>query len=126
MFISYKGRNVELGKPAQVYFNLKRKIWSIKQNGEVVGHTPAVTIRGGIKFDVSESGRQYTIKKQSRFVHAWIHGIIESIDELDSTEMHGIKYNPYENEFFLDRETLQPIESAEVVTFTSHKIAYYA
>jgi hypothetical protein len=25
MFISYKGRNVELGKPAQVYFNLKER-----------------------------------------------------------------------------------------------------
>jgi len=56
--ISFKGRTLNAEKPIHVYRNLNRsgKVYSIRQQGVVVGHTTAICLRQ-CTFVVNGSGK---------------------------------------------------------------------
>ncbi|MEL6061882.1 MULTISPECIES: hypothetical protein [unclassified Methylobacterium] len=59
--------------PTDVYWNRTRKLWSLREDGRVVGHVPAV-ILGRVTFHASEPGRQRWIRTGERTVHAYARG----------------------------------------------------
>lgn len=103
-----------------VYFNLHKKVWSIKalegeNKGRVIGHARSVLL-ADVKPKVSEAGRQRVIQEKRKNVHAGITGqLIQSMssevsDELKDTlkAYHGesveVTYNPYKYTSFVDKK----------------------
>lgn len=89
-----------------VYFNLHRKVWSIKalegpDKGRVVAHSNYVILRN-VTPKVSEAGRQRVLRERRKNVHAglvgdWTEGgaVFMPFYALDVT------YNPYKHETFI-------------------------
>ena len=118
-----------------VYFNLHRKVWSIKalegeHKGRVIAHSSMVEM-SDCSFKVSEAGRQRVLRDKRKNVHAGIVGVVrtigENMDTLSRTAMrreanwvrHGghpaytpITYNPYKFSTFVRRSTETPVTSA--------------
>lgn len=95
--IPYKERSYDPSKPVQVYRNLSRSCYSIRQSGLVIGHSDFVCLEN-CKFVVIESGRQRVLKTKEKNVHAFIQGYIT---KKNTKPKNVVKYNPYLNEKFM-------------------------
>ena len=111
----------------QVYYNLHKKCLSIRYRGKVIEHAREVTLTDA-KFHVSEKGRQRVLKEKRKNVHAYVSGKLkESFWFLQSpkyiwTAKQRVTYNPYKYKNFVDKETLEPVASAEVVHISGKRI----
>ena len=111
----------------QVYYNLHKKCLSIRHKGKVIEHAREVTLTDA-KFHVSEKGRQRVLKEKRKNVHAYVSGKLkESFWFLQSpkyiwTAKQRVTYNPYKYKNFVDKETLEPVASAEVVHISGKRI----
>ena len=99
---SYRGRQISLDKPIQVYRNLTKKCYSIRQNGKVVAHAQKLCISNA-KFIVNEKGRDRVRKTGRKEVHAVIQGLYETsgMGTTASKELKlAVKYNPIREDYF--------------------------
>lgn len=87
-----------IGLTCNVYFNLNKNLWSIQHKGKVLGHFKRVTIRP-LKFHVNVNGQQKVMADKSRFVHAWIRGVIIDFKTKNKGELE-VSYNPYKRPYF--------------------------
>ena len=110
-----------------VYFNLHRKVWSIKalegpNKGRVIAHSKVIEM-SDCTFKVSEAGRQRVIRDKRKNVHAGIVGIVRTIGENVEKRFwvlwYGghptyspVTYNPYKFSTFVQRSTETPVTSA--------------
>jgi len=96
MIYPYKNRKLNLNKPVDFYRCLNRKgyIFSLRQNGLVVGHTDNIILKG-CELIINQNGKQRCIKTQSRNVHAFIRGFIGNIDDIKTSFSFILNYNPY-------------------------------
>lgn len=101
--IPYKDRNIDPDKPVEVYRNLHKKCYSIKQNGKVVAHATKILLKN-CTFVVHQRGREQVVRTKRKMVHAWVKGYIVDttmgINVYDSWKGKNIlpakiKYNPY-------------------------------
>lgn len=88
-----------IGCEVQVYFNLNKKLWSIKakvnNKWRVVGYTYYLSITP-IKARVGAAGFKQVNREKQKNVHAWLHGVLQSIDiEHETNTLDEISYNPY-------------------------------
>lgn len=97
----YKNRKCNPHLPVQVYKNIHKKGYSIRQEGLVVGHTEDATILDG-EFIVREPGRQRTLRHKVKNVHAWVEGTLQTTRPQIPLKVR-ISYNPYKNSTFVDR-----------------------
>ena len=114
----YKNRILDPDKPVQVYKNLHKNQWSIKQGSLVIAHADNLIMRQ-CKFKVNETGRQKVLKTQSKNVHAVIEGFIcdKIPDDTYSSDddchyYRCVSYNPYKFSFFYDKNDYSPIYMA--------------
>jgi len=96
---------VDLDKPIEVYRNLHKKCWSVRQAGKVVAHSPYILLRDA-KFVVQPAGREKVLREQKKNVHAFVKGYLvnakqanELITPIEWTQS-AITYNPYEYPYF--------------------------
>lgn len=97
------------GESVFVYFNLHKKVWSVKSRttGRVLCHTTTVTLSNATG-KISESGRQRVIREKRKNVHAGITGTIsEKPITVPLMRYRHITYNPYKYDSFvyLDDDT---------------------
>ena len=109
-----------------VYFNLHRKLFSIKalegpMKGRVVAHRHTVLLNDAT-FKVSEAGRQRVIREQRKNVHAGVSGTWFDDDVVQGktnafVTINGsaIMYNPYKYSTFVHLYGEHPITSARLV-----------
>jgi len=85
-----------IGKKVTVYFNLHKKLWSVKYKGRVVLHVSHISIIP-TKLHINENARLKVIKDKCRMVHAWINGEIVDFSDRDNEVNHedAFNYNPY-------------------------------
>ena len=113
-----------------VYFNLHKKLFSIKamegeKKGKVIGHVPAIVLDNA-KFKVSEAGRQRVIREKRKNVHAGVvgdmndQGIRLVIATRDLTTR--VTYNPYIYQSFINAETIEPVMSADTALLVNKRI----
>jgi len=127
----FKEREIDLDKSVEVYRNLNRKgrVYSIRQNGLVVGHATAVMLHD-VKFRVGKSGVDRVRKNMRKNVHAWASGTIalnggmgttaNQLDERKDTLPAKITYNPYTDYNFMCKNITSrafPVKGAMVVAF---------
>lgn len=58
----------------EIYRNLTRRAWSVRVGGRVVGHVPAIALRG-VTLRSSNAARLRCLRLGTRDVHAWARGI---------------------------------------------------
>ena len=104
-----------IGKQVQVYFNLHKKCYSVrdKKTRLVIAHVNKISL-GDVIFKVSEKGRQRVLEEQRKNVHAIVEGTILSYDAF-KRDMRGVTYNPYMYSTFITRADKQPIKTANEV-----------
>jgi len=91
----------------QVYKNLHKNCWSIKQGGKVVAHTDYICLRN-CKFIVSEKGRQRVLKEKRKNVHATIRGFIQRASNIEDigSGWETVSYNPYLSSGFKTKDRI--------------------
>jgi len=96
MIFPYKNRDIDYNKTVDFYRCLNRKgyIFSLRQNGLVVGHTDNIILKN-CKFIINQTSKERCIRTQSRNVHAFINGFIGNIDDIKNQFSFILNYNPY-------------------------------
>ena len=115
---------VDPDKPVEVYRNLHKKCWSVRQRGKVKLHTDYICLQNA-EFKVSQKGRERVLREQRKNVHAFIKSFIVDAAEInkmeDAMESYGqdvewtdVSYNPYKYSSFVTA-TEKPIKFARYV-----------
>jgi hypothetical protein len=99
---SFKNRKLDVTKPVEMYRCLNRKgfVFSIRQNGLVIGHTSKIVLKN-CKLIVNQAGKQRSIETHSRNVHAFIKGLIGEYNDIKLSFSYLVNYNPFSNENFV-------------------------
>ena len=96
-----QAREIDEKKRVFVYFNLHKKVWSVRQSGKVVGHTEHIMLKD-CRFLVGKKGRERVIREGKKNVHAGVSGYI--VDNVPNGYSHQeLTYNPYKYEGFVSR-----------------------
>ena len=132
-----------------VYYNLHKKIWSIKRGGRVREHAAEVIVvpmegKTTVEFVVSEPGRQRVLREQRKNVHAYVRGdaIVEGpegsalhprenaqylrnwsemVEDAADTMLMRVTYNPYQGPTFTVAGSDRPVNRARYVFMDSGK-----
>ena len=57
----------------EVYFNVRKRVFSVREHGKVIGHTDKILLKD-VQFVVREAGRQRVLRTGCKNVHAWARG----------------------------------------------------
>lgn len=116
----YKNREINYSQPVQIYRNLHKNCWSIRQKSKVVAHCDTLNLTQ-CKFYVNEDGRQWVVANKKKIVHAYVTGFLT-----DKVVDCGLKvrYNPYQHKQFIVyvNDVSQDIFEAAEVKFTENEV----
>lgn len=110
-----------------VYYNLHKKIWSIKalegpNKGRVVQHASMVVL-ADCTFKVSQAGRRRVLKEKRKNVHAGVVGTLVAVSGerayFPYTKSVPVTYNPYKYETFVYKASEKPISKCDRVLMTA-------
>ena len=96
---------IDHSKPVEVYRNLHKNCWSIRQGGKVKVHTSYLCLKDA-KFVVQPAGREKVLREQKKNVHAFVKGYLISASESNRlTEdiewtCDAVTYDPYKHPYF--------------------------
>ena len=102
---------IDPNKKIEVYFNLHKKTWSVRQSGKVIGHTDYIQVKDP-QFVVSKKGNERVRREKKKNVHAFVRGYVESRLPVFPSKMRFVTYNPYKNSSFVVRNTNDTICSS--------------
>ena len=111
----------------QVYYNLHKKCLSVRHKRKVIEHAQEVTLTDA-RFHVQQAGRERVLKQKRKNVHAYVSGKLKEsfwftqAPKYIWTAKQRVTYNPYKYKNFVDKETLKPVASAEVVHISGKRI----
>jgi hypothetical protein len=88
-------------RSVEVYRNLHKQCYSIKQDGLVKAHADEISLKK-CTFHVNEKGRDRVRKTKRKEVHAWVKGFLSKLFDLPM-EYNRIHYNPYKTDGFMHR-----------------------
>ena len=107
---------LDYSRPVQVYRNLHRACWSVRQDGLVKAYTDIVHLTDA-RFVVNDKGRDRVVLTKSKGVHAWLKGIIhpkpERVRAFGDERWRRVVYNPYKNKQFTLAKGSKPITKAD-------------
>lgn len=123
----YKNRKNDNDTLVFVYFNLHKKVFSVKalsgeHKGKVVLHLPSLAIKDAY-FVVNETGRQRVLTERKKNVHAGVRGYLaleEMSDVRDYTKQ--LTYNPYKYKTFVSKETIETVSYAPMAYLSEKQI----
>jgi len=98
---------IDIHKPVEVYRNLHKKCWSVRQGGKVKVHTSYICLQD-VKFVVQPAGREKVLREQKKNVHAFVKGYLISHKTINdgwrglsiAWTMDVVTYNPYKHPYF--------------------------
>jgi hypothetical protein len=96
---------IDIHKPVEVYRNLHKKCWSVRQGGKVKVHTSYICLQD-VKFVVQPAGREKVLKEKKKNVHAFVKGYLISHKTMNRLNkdiewtMDVVTYNPYKHPYF--------------------------
>ena len=100
---------IDPDKPIEVYRNLHKKCWSVRQRGKVKLHTETICLKDA-EFKVSQKGRERVLREKRKNVHAFIKGyivdprVLNKLDDYGNPKWVDITYNPYKYDSFVTDE----------------------
>lgn len=113
----------------EAYYNLTRHCWSVRalegpDKGKVFLYADSLAIKNA-KFVVREGGRQRVIREKQKNVHAFVRGSIVRNGKPFQRLLNSVTYNPYKNKNFVNRDTGNPVFTAQLVHLHSDKKVTY-
>ena len=115
-------------KSVQVYKNLHKGCWSVRQAGKVVAHLDYICLEN-CNFHVGKAGRDRVRKDGVKNVHAYVTGFVPNSGEAtfmreDFLEDRGwrwqeVTYCPYQYDSFVSLETGEPVHVSPMVDLDS-------
>ena len=117
--------NKVIGKRVQVYRNLHKQAFSVKdkKSGRVILYADCIELKD-CKCVVREGSRQRVLKEKRKNVHAWIEGTAVSFSCSTEWLLRELYYNPYKCKSFIYEDTRKPIlELDQVVLFNNKAFA---
>ena len=115
-----------IGKRVEVYWNLHKKIWSVRHKGKVLGHNELVII-GNPEFAVQPAGRERVLREKRKNVHAFVRGELLPSPVCVSHPLFlpagwvEVTYNPYKYSTFVEKTTKKPIHNADKAILVEKK-----
>jgi hypothetical protein len=112
-----------IGLRVNVYFNLHKKVWSVRSMdkrynyGRVIYHASELCVNDAT-FVVSQAGRERVLAEKRKNVHAYVRGTLDRFRDLrvdGNGTCDDLYYNPYEVSSFVNFETREPVVAAERV-----------
>ena len=128
---------IDYNKRVYVYWNLHRKLWSVRQSGLIVDHAHLLSLRD-CKFLVGKAGQARVRREGKKNVHAYIKGhmwpsqlTLMFVDDLFTkagypAQWEQFRYDPRIYGAFLTDNKSRVIERAVVVELTTVCNAYGA
>lgn len=114
-----------------VYWNLHKRLFSLKYNGRVVTHTNHLCLLHP-HFIVNQSGRARVLRERRKNVHAYIRGTLARFTYNDnfilsciSSSPIGVKYNPYERDCFFSLEDGCAVRTADLALLNAGGVVAY-
>ena len=89
--------------PVEVYKNLHKGLWSVRQNGRVVFHTDYICLKK-CSFVVGKKGRERVVRERQKNIHAFVRGLLCDPREtpfIVDYEWNPVTYNPYKSDSFV-------------------------
>ena len=83
----------------EVYWNLHKRCFSVRERGRVVAHVDSITLRNAL-FVVQRAGYERTVREKVRSVHAWVKGEIALLPERTTCPTTLVTYNPFRSDHF--------------------------
>jgi hypothetical protein len=111
-----------------VYWNLHRKMWSVKalegpDKGRVVLRTHGPVVLRDVTAKVSEAGRQRVLREGKKNVHAGIVGEWITGDSADlDVSARLVTYNPRKYETFVYQDDETPFQGADLAVMTNKRV----
>ena len=103
---------IDYEKRVYVYWNLHRKLWSVRQSGLVVDHAGLLSLYD-CKFLVGAKGRERVRREKKKNVHAGVSGYLYedpvTVDRMQWYDEKGpllplyVTYNPYKHDTFIKK-----------------------
>ena len=91
---------IDTTRRVYVYFNLHKKVWSVRQGGKIVEHTDHIKLRD-VRFLVSKAGREKVLREKKKNVHAGVSGyVVDDTPDVGKSEAE-VTYSPYKYETFV-------------------------
>ena len=105
-----------------VYRNLTRRAWSVREGGRVVAHLPELALRD-VRLVVQPGGRTACLRTRVRSVHAVARGIRTDFDGIPEGAFE-VGYSPWHADHFTVRPGFRKVLSCRVAVFTSTGTAW--
>jgi len=103
---------IDKNKKVEVYFNLHKKCWSVRQSGRPVIHTDFIEIKDP-QFVVQQGGNARVRREKKKNVHAFVRGYLTKRVSIFPKKQKLVTYNPYKHTSFVERGSEEPICNAE-------------
>jgi len=119
----------------EVYWNLHRKLWSVRHKGKVIAHVTSVQLEN-VLWVVQPAGREKVRREQRKTVHAFARGEfvcsstyypIQAYAIRSPHAWHSVTYNPYMDNSFVrlayggDKVERFPIDTSVSALLTIEK-----
>ena len=114
--LNEQARLIDLNRKIEVYRNLHKDCWSVRQDGLVKFHCDTIHM-SGCSFVVQPAGHARVLREKKKNVHAFIRGYLcgfTSDEQVDAFCWDDIYYNPYKTDTFVDFED-HPVRYADFV-----------
>jgi hypothetical protein len=105
-----------IGTDVDVYWNLHRKVWSVRdcKTRRVVGHAKNIVLTD-VTFRVSAAGNARVRAEGRKNVHAFARGTVSSFGGiLPHDDSVSVTYNPYKYTTFVEEVTKRPVHRASI------------
>ncbi len=102
----------------EIYWNLTRKLFSVRRNGKVVDHVDCFALEN-VEWVVQPGGRARVRRDKRKNVHAFARGYQLHHVDLDVTRLSTdrVTYNPYKHSTFVDASTKIPVRKSDYALF---------
>ena len=124
-------------KRVQVYYNIRRGDYSVRQSGRVIDHVDSIILRD-VRFNVAPAGRDKVRATGVKNVHATVTGYIVDnpyrdgdflyINVRHSIDVDFVAYNPFKYDQFVkitsngyDGFYADPVQSADYVALLPNR-----
>ena len=105
-------KKIDRSRKVEVYFNLHKKCWSIRQAGVPVVHADFIEIKDP-QFVVQQGGNARVRREKKKNVHAFVRGYLTERVGIFPKNQKLVTYNPYKHTSFVARGSGKPICSAQ-------------
>ena len=102
---------IDRNRRVYVYFNLHKKIWSVRQSGSPVEHHKTICLKD-VRYLVQPAGRKRVLDTGVKNVHAGLSGYIVGSVPVPAISF-DVTYNPFKYSSFVDTEDHETQEWSE-------------